>query len=148
MTNLPYCRSTFMYEQFPEVMNMLWIRMLKDNKKNWRRVYKVQRALLILHHIFTFKWDTIAERKCTLHAQCLVKIIGRAYIQGILCTDFDMRSPPWSQINIPWGGVAMTPPPRGPCYSVPLLPPVRRSCLYISLLLNLINFFTQSNTQF
>lgn len=30
-----------MYEQFPEVMNMLWSRMLKDNKKNWRRVYKV-----------------------------------------------------------------------------------------------------------
>lgn len=30
-----------MYEQFPEVMNMLWTRMLKDNKKNWRRVYKV-----------------------------------------------------------------------------------------------------------
>jgi len=36
------CRSTFMYEQFPEVMNMLWTRMLKDNKKNWRRVYKVR----------------------------------------------------------------------------------------------------------
>uniref|UniRef100_A0A674NXB8 Clathrin interactor 1 n=1 Tax=Takifugu rubripes TaxID=31033 RepID=A0A674NXB8_TAKRU len=34
-------KSTFMYEQFPEVMNMLWTRMLKDNKKNWRRVYKV-----------------------------------------------------------------------------------------------------------
>ncbi|KAG2456177.1 EPN4 protein, partial [Polypterus senegalus] len=34
-------RSTFMYEQFPEVMNMLWTRMLKDNKKNWRKVYKV-----------------------------------------------------------------------------------------------------------
>lgn len=30
-----------MYEQFPELMNMLWTRMLKDNKKNWRRVYKV-----------------------------------------------------------------------------------------------------------
>ncbi len=30
-----------MYEQFPELMNMLWMRMLKDNKKNWRRVYKV-----------------------------------------------------------------------------------------------------------
>ncbi len=34
-------RATFMYEQFPELMNMLWARMLKDNKKNWRRVYKV-----------------------------------------------------------------------------------------------------------
>ncbi|OCT88153.1 hypothetical protein XELAEV_1801678011mg, partial [Xenopus laevis] len=32
--------ATFMYEQFPDLMNMLWTRMLKDNKKNWRRVYK------------------------------------------------------------------------------------------------------------
>ncbi|KAJ8408851.1 hypothetical protein AAFF_G00246690 [Aldrovandia affinis] len=41
-------KSTFMYEQFPEVMNMLWNRMLKDNKKNWRRVYK---ALLLLAYL-------------------------------------------------------------------------------------------------
>ncbi|XP_028839195.1 clathrin interactor 1 isoform X2 [Denticeps clupeoides] len=41
-------KSTFMYEQFPEVMNMLWMRMLKDNKKNWRRVYK---ALLLLAYL-------------------------------------------------------------------------------------------------
>ncbi|XP_028668507.1 clathrin interactor 1a isoform X1 [Erpetoichthys calabaricus] len=41
-------RSTFMYEQFPEVMNMLWTRMLKDNKKNWRKVYK---ALLLLAYL-------------------------------------------------------------------------------------------------
>ncbi|XP_041846001.1 clathrin interactor 1a isoform X2 [Melanotaenia boesemani] len=41
-------RATFMYEQFPEVMNMLWARMLRDNKKNWRRVYK---ALLLLGHL-------------------------------------------------------------------------------------------------
>uniref|UniRef100_A0A096LU83 ENTH domain-containing protein n=1 Tax=Poecilia formosa TaxID=48698 RepID=A0A096LU83_POEFO len=40
--------ATFMYEQFPEVMNMLWTRMLKDNKKNWRRVYK---ALLLLAYL-------------------------------------------------------------------------------------------------
>ncbi|TNM85168.1 hypothetical protein fugu_009346 [Takifugu bimaculatus] len=32
----------------PEVMNMLWTRMLKDNKKNWRRVYK---ALLLLAYL-------------------------------------------------------------------------------------------------
>lgn len=38
---VPFFRATFMYEQFPELMNMLWTRMLKDNKKNWRRVYKV-----------------------------------------------------------------------------------------------------------
>ncbi|XP_053702814.1 clathrin interactor 1-like isoform X1 [Synchiropus splendidus] len=41
-------KSTFMYEQFPEVMNMLWSRMLKDNEKNWRRVYK---ALLLLAYL-------------------------------------------------------------------------------------------------
>uniref|UniRef100_H3DI53 Clathrin interactor 1a n=1 Tax=Tetraodon nigroviridis TaxID=99883 RepID=H3DI53_TETNG len=41
-------RATFMYEQFPEVMNMLWNRMLRDNKKNWRRVYK---SLLVLAHL-------------------------------------------------------------------------------------------------
>ncbi|XP_064879985.1 clathrin interactor 1-like [Oncorhynchus nerka] len=41
-------KSTFMYEHFPEVMNMLWTRMLRDNKKNWRRVYK---ALLLLAYL-------------------------------------------------------------------------------------------------
>lgn len=34
-------RYTFTYEHFPEVMGMLWKRMLQDNKKNWRRTYKV-----------------------------------------------------------------------------------------------------------
>jgi ENTH domain len=33
--------STFTYEHFPEVMSMLWRRMLQDNKTNWRRTYKV-----------------------------------------------------------------------------------------------------------
>ncbi|XP_057706297.1 clathrin interactor 1a isoform X2 [Corythoichthys intestinalis] len=41
-------RATFMFEQFPDVMNMLWTRMLRDNKKNWRRVYK---SLLLLAHL-------------------------------------------------------------------------------------------------
>uniref|UniRef100_F6VEV2 Clathrin interactor 1 n=1 Tax=Monodelphis domestica TaxID=13616 RepID=F6VEV2_MONDO len=41
-------RATFMYEQFSELMNMLWTRMLKDNKKNWRRVYK---SLLLLAYL-------------------------------------------------------------------------------------------------
>ncbi|XP_067852635.1 clathrin interactor 1a isoform X1 [Heptranchias perlo] len=41
-------KSTFMYEQFPEIMNMLWTRTLKDNKKNWRRVYK---SLLLLAYL-------------------------------------------------------------------------------------------------
>lgn len=41
-------KATFMFEQFPELMNMLWTRMLKDNKKNWRRVYK---SLLLLAYL-------------------------------------------------------------------------------------------------
>jgi len=34
-------QGTFTYEHFPEVMSMLWKRMLQDNKKSWRRTYKV-----------------------------------------------------------------------------------------------------------
>lgn len=33
--------ATFTYEHFPEVMSMLWKRMLQDNKQHWRRTYKV-----------------------------------------------------------------------------------------------------------
>lgn len=34
-------QATLTYEHFPEVMTMLWKRMLQDNRKNWRRTYKV-----------------------------------------------------------------------------------------------------------
>jgi len=34
-------RYTYTYEHFPEVMSMLWKRMLHENRKNWRRIYKV-----------------------------------------------------------------------------------------------------------
>jgi len=40
---------TFTYEAFPEVMGMLWKRMLHDNnKQNWRRIYK---SLLLLDYL-------------------------------------------------------------------------------------------------
>jgi len=40
---------TFTYEAFPEVMGMLWKRMLLDNnKQNWRRIYK---SLLLLDYL-------------------------------------------------------------------------------------------------
>jgi len=39
---------TFTYEHFPEVLGMLWKRMLLENKKNWRRVYKVNSATVKL----------------------------------------------------------------------------------------------------
>lgn len=39
--------ATFTFEHFPEVMTMLWKRMLQDNKSNWRRTYKVTCALIL-----------------------------------------------------------------------------------------------------
>ncbi|KAG8232884.1 hypothetical protein J437_LFUL004754 [Ladona fulva] len=41
-------QATFTFEHFPEVMSMLWKRMLQDNKKNWRRTYK---SLLLLAYL-------------------------------------------------------------------------------------------------
>jgi len=41
-------QATFMFEHFPEVMGMLWKRMLHENKKNWRRTYK---SLLLLNYL-------------------------------------------------------------------------------------------------
>ena len=37
-------KYTYTYEHFPEVMGMLWKRMLLE-RKNWRRVYKVKLQL-------------------------------------------------------------------------------------------------------
>ncbi|KAM3726097.1 Clathrin interactor [Dirofilaria immitis] len=39
---------TYQYDAFPEVMSMLWKRMLQDNKNAWRRVYK---SLTLLHYL-------------------------------------------------------------------------------------------------
>ncbi|KAI1292520.1 Clathrin interactor 1 [Halotydeus destructor] len=39
---------TFAYESFPEVMGMLWKRMLQDNRSNWRRTYK---SLILLNYL-------------------------------------------------------------------------------------------------
>ena len=39
--------STFTYEHFPEVMSMLWKRMLQDNKQHWRRTYKVRQLTFV-----------------------------------------------------------------------------------------------------
>lgn len=52
--------ATFTYEHFPEVMSMLWKRMLQDNKLNWRRTYKVnidffcQSKFISTHSIYIF----------------------------------------------------------------------------------------------
>lgn len=39
MAEIAHC--THSYEHFPEVLGTLWKRMLHENKKSWRRVYKV-----------------------------------------------------------------------------------------------------------
>ncbi|XP_070540276.1 clathrin interactor 1-like isoform X2 [Ptychodera flava] len=41
-------KETFTYEHFPEVMGMLWKRMLTEPRKNWRRTYK---CLLLLKYL-------------------------------------------------------------------------------------------------
>jgi DNA-binding protein H-NS len=41
-------KFTFTYEHFPEVMSMLWKRMLESSNKNWRRTYK---SLLLLSYL-------------------------------------------------------------------------------------------------
>ena len=50
---------TFTYEHFPEVMGMLWKRMLHDNKKNWRRVYKVNLISISEIEFTKFKTDSL-----------------------------------------------------------------------------------------
>jgi len=45
-------QATLTYEHFPEVMQMLWKRMFQDNKKNYRRTYKVNGNG---HTIFSWK---------------------------------------------------------------------------------------------
>lgn len=39
---------TFQYDAFPEIMSMIWKRMLQDNKLAWRRVYK---SLILLNNL-------------------------------------------------------------------------------------------------
>lgn len=41
-------QHTFTYEYYPEVMNMLWRRMIQDNAYNWRRTYK---SLQLLNYL-------------------------------------------------------------------------------------------------
>ncbi|OTF75311.1 clathrin interactor 1-like protein [Euroglyphus maynei] len=43
-------QHTFTYEYYPEVMNMLWKRMIQDNQYNWRRTYK---SLQLLNYLVT-----------------------------------------------------------------------------------------------
>lgn len=49
-------KYTFTYEHFPEVMSMLWKRMLESSNKNWRRTYKVRLSFVCLG-----SWGAVTE---------------------------------------------------------------------------------------
>lgn len=50
-------QATMTYEHFPEVMTMLWKRMLQDNRKNWRRTYKVSFFTFHVSESFVMKFQ-------------------------------------------------------------------------------------------
>lgn len=59
---------TFQYDQFSEVMGMLWKRMLQDNKMAWRRVYKVNfckkmKLLILLSFILVTSFIKLFAQK-------------------------------------------------------------------------------------
>lgn len=58
-------QATFTYEQFPEVMGMLWKRMLGE-RKNWRRTYKVssvfsKQSFLLFNKDFIYSVTFVAQ---------------------------------------------------------------------------------------
>lgn len=57
--------STFTYEHFPEVMSMLWKRMLQDSKQHWRRTYKVR--ILFFDLISILIWTTLVLISITMN---------------------------------------------------------------------------------
>ena len=62
-------RYTYTYEHFPEVMSMLWKRMLHENRKNWRRIYKVWTCKLSYLTLSLFRminWKVVSFRGCRL----------------------------------------------------------------------------------
>lgn len=54
-------KYTYTYEHFPEVMGMLWKRMLLE-KTNWRRVYKV---------------NILFPQLCCIYKRCIRKVFIR-----------------------------------------------------------------------
>lgn len=69
-------QSTFTYEQFPEVMGMLWKRMLGE-RKNWRRTYK---SLLLLNYLIR----NGSERVVTSSREHLYDLRG---LENYTCVD-------------------------------------------------------------
>ena len=47
-------RLTYQYTTYDEVMAMLWKRMF-ENKKNWRRIYKVPSMYFMLVRLLEFR---------------------------------------------------------------------------------------------
>jgi hypothetical protein len=51
-------QSTYSYEQFPELMGMLWRRMFSESKVNYRRIYK---ALIVLNYLLRNGSDRVVN---------------------------------------------------------------------------------------
>lgn len=51
-------QSTYSYEQFPELMGMLWRRMFSESKNNYRRIYK---ALIVLNYLLRNGSDRVVN---------------------------------------------------------------------------------------
>lgn len=51
-------QATFSYEHYPEIMAMLWRRMLVDNQFNWRRTYK---SLIVLNYLIKNGADRVVS---------------------------------------------------------------------------------------
>lgn len=58
--------ATFTYEHFPEVMSMLWKRMLQENKNNWRRTYKVNKYNSLQSGFIYLDYIKAALEKCLI----------------------------------------------------------------------------------
>lgn len=78
---------TFTYEHFPEVMSMLWKRMLHENKKNWRRVYKVMWLTRVCMCVTSF---SILNDHFLLNRFCFVALIFmvKSFFQRTSLTSF------------------------------------------------------------
>jgi len=67
---------TFTYEHYPEVMAMLWRRMLYDNRNNWRRVYKVDFwGSVISEWGFDYVLESLANENPGIKPEQVVDII-------------------------------------------------------------------------
>lgn len=83
--------STFTYEHFPEVMSMLWKRMLQDNKTNWRRTYKVSCSRVVAEYLTMY-----VTHSCLFQSLLLLNYLVRNGSERVVTSArehiYDLRS--------------------------------------------------------